>query len=247
MFFIYFLGLGVSSKLKMDVSCLKNIRRHYRFIFLLTTAGVLCSLLFTKYFADAGGLFSPEVDYLDALPHIQLQDSSVTFICVIRDRTNINNVSVTILYPDGSQEIKPMHWTDTGKYVNHSTYHLLGNYTYYVTLINNNGVRVTTSPKYFWISTDVNDKDSDGIPTWWEKHFNFDSENPYDALLDPDNDGFTNLKEYQMGTNPLKDNLIENAFHRMKMNISYLLTSLILFLMIFFISWYGMRRVSIRT
>ncbi len=46
------------------------------------------------------------------------------------------------------------------------------------------------------------DSDSDGMPDEWEKKFALDPFSADDAALDPDNDGFTNLEEFQAGTDP---------------------------------------------
>ncbi|CAM2009204.1 hypothetical protein [Acanthopleuribacter pedis] len=48
------------------------------------------------------------------------------------------------------------------------------------------------------------DSDSDGMPDGWEVSFSLD---PLvdDSALDPDNDSYTNLQEYQEGTNPNDD------------------------------------------
>ncbi|MBN1539681.1 MAG: hypothetical protein JW939_06005, partial [Candidatus Thermoplasmatota archaeon] len=45
------------------------------------------------------------------------------------------------------------------------------------------------------------DRDGDGIPDWWERRYQLDPELK-DAQHDPDDDGFTNLEEYQANTNP---------------------------------------------
>jgi len=56
-----------------------------------------------------------------------------------------------------------------------------------------------------WASTTsyATDTDSDGMPDYWETAYGLDPNNPADASLDNDNDGLTNLQEYQNGTNPL--------------------------------------------
>lgn len=46
------------------------------------------------------------------------------------------------------------------------------------------------------------DADHDGMPNDWEKKYGFNPEDPKDAALDPDGDGFTNLEEFQAGTHP---------------------------------------------
>lgn len=46
------------------------------------------------------------------------------------------------------------------------------------------------------------DADSDGTPDLWESAYGFASDNPADALLDPDGDGLNNRAEYIAGTDP---------------------------------------------
>lgn len=47
------------------------------------------------------------------------------------------------------------------------------------------------------------DTDRDGMPDPWEIHYEFDSADPSDAAHDEDEDGLTNVGEYQRGTNPI--------------------------------------------
>lgn len=46
------------------------------------------------------------------------------------------------------------------------------------------------------------DSDGDGMPDIWEMEYDLDPFNPYDAFADNDNDGVTNLVEFQSGGSP---------------------------------------------
>ena len=46
------------------------------------------------------------------------------------------------------------------------------------------------------------DSDGDGMPDWWEITYGLNPNDPADASQDSDNDGWTNLEEYQNGTDP---------------------------------------------
>ncbi len=46
------------------------------------------------------------------------------------------------------------------------------------------------------VVTLATDTDGDGIPDWWEFKYDLDMNDPLDADADPDNDGYTNLREY---------------------------------------------------
>ncbi|UCH88676.1 MAG: hypothetical protein JSV49_10550 [Thermoplasmata archaeon] len=47
-----------------------------------------------------------------------------------------------------------------------------------------------------------NDTDADGMADEWEIFVGLNSSDPEDAELDPDNDGFSNLEEFEAKTNP---------------------------------------------
>ncbi len=46
------------------------------------------------------------------------------------------------------------------------------------------------------------DEDKDEIPDWWELKYGLNPNDPYDADEDFDGDGFSNLEEYEAGTDP---------------------------------------------
>ncbi len=48
------------------------------------------------------------------------------------------------------------------------------------------------------------DVDADGLPDWWEEKYGLNSSDNSDADIDSDNDGVSNLIEFQFDTNPFK-------------------------------------------
>jgi len=48
----------------------------------------------------------------------------------------------------------------------------------------------------------ADDSDGDGMPDAFERKYNLDASNPYDALYDADNDGFSNIFEMEQNTDP---------------------------------------------
>ena len=96
--------------------------------------------------------------------------------------------------------------------------------------------------KTFWITEDMDDIDNDGMPDWWEEKYNLDPKDPDDADDDKDGDGYTNLKEYELDTNPAKDIFIQNIAHKVGDNVWYLAGSLILFIFLVLLLFYGRRR-----
>ena len=148
---------------------------------------------------------SQEIQYFDVTPSIQEEYRYVKFYCII-DPINIRNIFVDIISPRGIEFIKPMIWNEIGVYINYSYFNESGKYSFFITVVYENGVRISSTPKYFWITIDVNDIDNDGIPNWWEEKFYLNPEDLEDALEDYDKDGLTNLEEYKLGLNPWVEN-----------------------------------------
>lgn len=60
-------------------------------------------------------------------------------------------------------------------------------------------------PVTWWFKTIAEDSDEDGLPDWWEEeHFGESKINEVGPSADPDEDGFTNLEEYEADTDPTR-------------------------------------------
>ncbi len=64
-----------------------------------------------------------------------------------------------------------------------------------------------TASKSSSVTVTVTDTDGDGLPDFYENLYGLDPNDPSDASGDLDGDGFTNLEEYEAGTDPTRDEL----------------------------------------
>ena len=188
----------------------------------------------------------PEIEYIGVLPSVQLKDKDVTISCITSDRSGVKFVQVTITYPDGSSETKNMtNSSGDIKYYFTQSYEILGRYVFYITVEDmfENEEKTDDDEVEFWITTDLEDTDNDGMPDWWEEKYGFDPFNPADATEDEDDDGYTNVEEYEEGTDPLKPlSLLERIAIKSKENWIYLVVSGILFIVLIALSMYGIWR-----
>jgi len=184
----------------------------------------------------------PVIAYFDAYPSVQLKNGHVTISCIATDNIEIETVRVVIISPDGNQEEQNMTWSSEGKYVYTSTYDIVGKYSFYIEIKDKAGNEERTTSKVFWITIDKDDADNDGMPDQWEEKYGLNPGDPRDADGDTDGDGYTNLREYEVGTNPAKDIFIQNAAAQIRENSGFLGISIILFAVIVILSIYGKRR-----
>jgi hypothetical protein len=184
----------------------------------------------------------PAVSYFTADPNIQLIGESVEIICFTTDSMGIHYVDLTIHYPVGTTYLFSMDHESEDRYVYENIYNQSGEYVYHIKVSDNVGRVTNTENKTFWITKDLDDIDSDGMPNSWEEKYNLNPKNPTDADEDLDGDGYTNLKEYEIGTNPEKEIFLENVAYRLEDNIIYLTGSILAFIIIMILALIGKRR-----
>ena len=188
----------------------------------------------------------PIIEYLKVHPKVQLPNDYVTISSIVTDFSGISSVQVKITYPNNEIETKTMTNTSgSNKYVYRHIYETIGKYEIYITVEDTLGIKTTTEqePKEFWITTDLDDTDNDGMPDWWEEKYGFDPYDPSDANQDEDDDGYNNVEEFKNGTDPLERfSFLQTIVFTLKESWEYLFVSVALFLITLALSIYGIRR-----
>jgi hypothetical protein len=184
----------------------------------------------------------PIISFFDAEPRVQLLGESLDIICLASDNVEIKNVIVTITTPSLEFYNRNMVFISEDKYSYSSFYETSGKYLFSIEVSDKANNKVNSIQKSFWITSDINDTDDDGMPDWWEERYNLDPEDSNDAKSDPDNDGYTNFEEYEIGNNPRKDIFSENAVYRIKENSLYLSGAIAMLFIIFILSIFSRRR-----
>lgn len=221
----------------------KQLGRHTFFIKATDLSPSKNQSIITGAFDITDDLTPPTITFFGVTPTVQIPGRQMEIRCLTTDYSDIQSVELTILSPDNRSEVHLMRTTppDT-KYVYTNTFDSIGRYLFSITVTDKKGNERTTQEKTFWITNDLNDTDSDGIPDDWELRYGLNPYDPTDALLDMDNDGASNLQEYRQGSNPTKESSSSEFIDRLQENGVYLVASLLVFASIVVLSVYGMRR-----
>lgn len=184
-------------------------------------------------------------DFIAFSPTIQYPGKPVTVSCIIYPSSDIDTVTVVLTTP--SQAILRMSMSDemngifSCRIVNETT----GRYWFFIE-VDTRDCGVFQSDLFsFWISSSQKDRDGDGILDAWEQRNGLDPDNPYDATVDSDLDGFSNRKEFCMDTDPMRHEILDNALYLLNERQTYFFISFMLCIMLCFFSWFGMRRMMI--
>ena len=202
--------------------------------------------IITGYFMVTQDQTPPTITYYGVNPPVQLPNKPVEIRCITSDYSGIRSAEVTIRFPDDLVQTHVMKnpLADT-KYIYTQEYETTGKYVFSIKIEDPLGNQKITEEKTFWITNDLDDTDNDGIPDDWEERYELNPYDPNDASGDEDNDGFTNVEEYQQGTNPLKKSSSSSEImERLQENWAYLTASIIVFVIIVLLAGYGIRRRS---
>jgi hypothetical protein len=186
----------------------------------------------------------PIITYFGAYPPVQIKNGYVNISCISTDFDAVKEVTIVITYPDNLTVKRSMkQTTPEGKYEYSQVYEMIGKYIFYIISEDTSGNLKKTEQKVFWITTNIDDIDNDGMPNSWEKRYGFDPYDPRDSKHDDDGDGYTNIEEYKSGYNPLKQlSSLQEIVYKFRDNWSYLILSIILCIVILGIALYGLKR-----
>jgi len=99
----------------------------------------------------------------------------------------------------------PWRLVEEGELTKHHSIELpslsYGEFEYYLCSVDENG-NTHMDDTIRWFEIISPDADGDGLPDSWEKKYGLNPTDPSDALLDPDRDGYTNLEEFYLNSDP---------------------------------------------
>mgnify|MGYP006281784451 CR=1 FL=1 len=172
-------------------------------------------------------------DYVAVSSTVNLFSENVSFNCVFSPLMDPENVTLHICYPDENLSSINITEIEASRFVHTSKFPHLGQYFFFISADFGNQT-LSSLTRSFWITDSLMDKDADGMDDEWERYYGFDPNNPADASNDYDSDGYTNLDEFAMNTDPLDADYIEfmmyyiqDQFHLIFLTICFLLVSLL--------------------
>jgi hypothetical protein len=207
---------------------------------------LVCLLFFSGSFIQRGMAQStsePVFDYVSVSSRVHLIDEQVRFTCVSSSFSIMDDVTVHLIIPSGDSISLRMVQIETGKFVNISQLNVVGSYSFFISALVHNQT-ITSRTRSFWITNSLSDVDNDKMDDGWEQFYGLNPRDPSDAYHDFDNDGFKNLDEFTMRTDPLDANYFEfMRFHILSHAELILLTISLLFCSLLF-SLVGLRRLT---
>jgi hypothetical protein len=205
---------------------------------------------FVNNIANETGIFNvtadtvfPNIDFFDVKPGLQLLEKNVLFYCSVYDNLEIGEIKIYIVTPSGEIEKYNMSKSeDTGNYIYEMSFKSIGFYESYVVVKDTSMNTVESEKISFWITSDLDDTDNDGMPDWWENKYGLNPMDRSDAKKDKDDDGYSNLEEFKMGTNPERDFFVQNALFRVKDGFALIAVAVFMLIFLLLLSIIGFRR-----
>ncbi len=184
---------------------------------------------------------NPYISYVGAEPWVQLNDKSLSIVCIAEDNIGIEEVKVVITTPDDDIFEESLEETSE-KYVYENIYEGFGNYSYFVVVKDIAGNIKTSEEKYFYITENLDDSDNDEMPDWWEERYRFNPFDSTDSDKDYDEDGVKNYEEYLGGTHPHKNIMLQNIAYRVRSNVLYIVFSISMFALLLILYFIAKKR-----
>jgi hypothetical protein len=234
------MGMGLGKKSKMD-DLSKNHSMIINGSFILLACVFLINMFTISQNVAYYNIDDVKFDFINVQPPIQLLNEPVIITCILNPLKQIPIVYIDINTPNEENIKSTLSYNELGKFQINLTFKEIGKYSFFISTYDDYEL-LKSSTYEFWITTSLDDIDDDKIPDWWEEKYNMNPKLIWDASSDYDNDGYTNLEEYTMNTNPLVHDFIENNFYHLKQNSWYVIFSFLLFLLLIIFSIYGFRR-----
>jgi hypothetical protein len=174
-------------------------------------------------------------------PNVNLVNEKVVFKCVFLPSITPYNVTIHIVDPNMNNYTYQMIEIYNKKFVNTSSFFQTGRYSFFISAEVDNYILSSIS-RSFWITSSLSDKDNDKMDDSWEQFYGFDNSNPKDAYYDVDKDGFKNLDEFTLGTDPLEADYFEFIFLHISSQFHYIVFTLFFLLIALLCSLFGLRR-----
>ncbi len=197
----------------------------------------------TGFFNVTKDTIFPEIAFFGVKPDLQLLEKDILFYCSAYDNIDIGEIKIYIVNPSGELEKYNMSKSeDTGNYIYEMSFKSPGLYESYIVLKDTSMNTVESDKISFWITSDLDDTDNDGMPDWWEKKYGLNPEDKSDARKDKDDDGYSNLKEFKIGTNPERAIFIQNALFRVRDGFSLIAVAVFMLIFLLLLAIIGFRR-----
>ena len=223
---------------KRGIKYIVPLRKKYQLLILIIvcTLVLLCQPIAVANKDLPGNVF----DYVSS-PNINLINEEVLFKCVFSPFSTPDNVTVYILDPELNSYEFQMVENHKKQFINISSFFLTGRYSFFIYAEDDDQIVYSIS-RSFWITSSLSDKDNDKMDDAWEQFYGFDNLNPKDAFYDVDKDGFKNLDEFTLGTDPLDADYIEFVLYNISSQFHYILFTVSFLLIALLCSLFGLRR-----